>query len=103
MRALLNHAELLATQIAELTLGQQEINARLNHGAGRMTKLETGVAENTVITTEVRDLLTALKGGLRLAGWLGSAAKWLGGLAVAGAGLYTAFYMLMHGGQPPGK
>jgi hypothetical protein len=53
------------------------------------------------VTHEVRDLLTAFKGGFKVLGWLGTGLKWVGGIALACTTIYTALYMATHGGQLP--
>ena len=82
---------ILAKQIADLTADN-----------GRLRQLESSLSENTAITSEIRDLLTAVKGGIRVLGWLGTGAKWLGAIAGAVAAIYTVAYMVTHGGRPPG-
>lgn len=100
---LLTSHHTLSAQIAELALAQQGVEARLREGDGRMTELATELAKNTEVTTEVRDLVAAFKGGFKLAGWFGTGMKWLAGLAAAGVSIYTAFYAATHGGKLPGQ
>lgn len=84
------------------------VNERLDRGDRRFDQLDAEVAENTRLTrasaedlAAIRDVLTAVRGGLRVLGWLGLAVKWLGGLATAGVAIYTAWYALTHGGDLP--
>lgn len=102
VRVLLQHSQTLAQQIAELTITQQQAAERLAKGDARMARLEAGLEENTAVTTQVRDLLTAFQGGFKVLGWLGTGLKFVGGLAVACTAIYTALYMATHGGQLPG-
>lgn len=103
MRVLMTHHGALADQIAELTVAQQEMARQLKAGSARVETIEAKLDTNTEVTTEVRDFLAAFKGGFKVLGWLGVGAKWVGGMAGAAAAVYTAWYMLTHGGQmPPG-
>ena len=103
VRVLEQLAELLSAQMADLAIGQQEAVKQRQQFAERMTHIETNLADTQAVTYEVRDLLTAFKGGFRVLGWLGTGAKWLGGIATACVAIYTVGYMLTHGGQlPPG-
>lgn len=80
-----------------------DIDQRLQRGDTRMASIEADLASNTAITREIRDLMDAARLGLRMLGGLGQVAKWCGVLATAAVALYTAGYMLLHGGQPPSK
>lgn len=102
IRVLLQHDDLLARQVAELTVGMHTIQRQLQHGDQRMTSMATDLAANTATTTEVRDLLAAFKGGMKVLEWLGRAARWVGGIAAALTAIYTVFYMATHGGDLPG-
>lgn len=62
----------------------------------RVARLERAVAENTDITRDVRDMLTAGRVMVK-------AAKVLGAVAAAGSAMWIAFYQLTHGGHPPGR
>lgn len=80
----------------------QELIERANKRDTELHELRAELAENTRITAQVRELLDAMRAGLRVIGWLGKAAKWGGALAAAGTALYTAYHMATHGGRPPG-
>lgn len=74
----------------------QRIEQQLAEGARRMAALEAGqrrmraeLAANTSVTTEIRDLLTVGKSGLRIGGWVGSFVKWAGGIAAGVAGIWA--------------
>jgi hypothetical protein len=62
----------------------------------RVARLETAVAENTELTRDVRDMLTAGRVMVK-------AAKVAGAVAAAGSALWVAFYQVTHGGHPPGR
>lgn len=77
------------------------IEARLLDGSARMDRMEAELSANTAITVQVRDLLQALRGGLRVLGWLGVAAKWIGGIAAAVTAVWALIHALIHSGRPP--
>jgi hypothetical protein len=62
----------------------------------RVGRLEQAVAENTELTRDVRDMLTAGRVMVK-------AAKVAGALAAAGSALWIAVYQITHGGHPPGR
>jgi hypothetical protein len=101
VRVLEQLGELLSAQMADLAIGQQEAVKQRQQFADRMTTIETKLADTQSVTHEVRDLLTAFKGGFKVLGWLGTGAKWVGGIATACVAIYTIGYMLTHGGQLP--
>jgi hypothetical protein len=96
LRILVTHSRMANAQLAEFTVAHKLTDKRLD-------AIETSLEENTQITTEVRELLTAFKGGMRVLGWLGTFAKWAGGIAGACVALYSAWYALTHGGDLPGS
>lgn len=102
IRVLLQHDDLLARQVAELTVGMHNIQRQLSAGDTRMSSMSAELVANTATTTEVRDLLAALKGGMKVLEWLGKAARWAGGIALAVSAIYTVIYMATHGGNMPG-
>lgn len=102
IRVLLQHDDLLARQVAELTVGMHNIQRQLGESSAHMTELSLGLAANTSTTTEVRDLMDAIKGGMKVLEWLGKAARWIGGIAAACTAAYTLIYMALHGGDLPG-
>lgn len=77
----------------------EAIEDRLDRGSDRMKAIEVELRENTDTTKEVRELLEVGRSGFKVLGWIGVAAKWLGGVAVA----VGAIWSLLHGVQPPGK
>jgi hypothetical protein len=80
-----------------------ELIRRANHRDTELHELRSQLKRNTEITEEVRELLGAFKGALRVMGWLSRCAKWGGALAAAGTAIYTALYMATHGGRLPGN
>lgn len=93
----------------------EDIRVRLQRGADRMDRLERGyrelkggqatisgqlfentrlTKENTEITTQVRDLMTTGRMGTKLI-------KWAGGMAIAGAAIWSAVYAALHNGKLP--
>lgn len=77
------------------------IEARLLEGSARMDRMQAELSANTAITVQVRDLLQTLRGGLRLLGWLGVAAKWIGGIAAAVTAVWALIHAAIHSGRPP--
>lgn len=67
----------------------------------RMDLMDAEIKTNNELTQDIRDLLAAFKGGFRVLGWLGTGAKWLGGIAGAAVALWVAWQTLTHGGVPP--
>jgi len=71
----------------------------LRDGRERMDRIESDVRSNTDITAamkadtqDVLDILNAVKGGLKVLGWLGTAMKWIatvGGAVATVWGLVT--------------
>lgn len=75
--------------------GQLEaIRRRLDAGDHRMTAIERALAENTDITRDIRDAVTAGRVFTKVI-------KWVGVLAVAGSAIYAAVYQLTHSGRLP--
>jgi hypothetical protein len=62
-----------------------------------MQALRAKLEENTAITQEVRDVLDAIKTGMRAVNWLGAATKWIFGLGASIAVIWAA----THGGKTP--
>lgn len=60
----------------------------------RLSALEQAVEDNTQLTREIRDAVTAGRVATRVI-------KWLGGLALAFSALSALYYQLTHGGRLP--
>lgn len=93
----------IALQEVELADRLRQIDERLDRGSERMDLMQAELKSNTDVTTEVREILSAVRTGLRVLGGLGTAAQWAGRLAAAAVALWGAFYALTHGGRPPGS
>lgn len=78
------------------------VQRQLANGDQRMTSIETELRANTVLTTEVREILAFARAGLRVIGALGTAVQWLAKIAAAAAALYAAWQAARHG-LPPTK
>lgn len=92
--ALLSHARHTTKTIDKLTCAVGEMKATLDEVGGLLAAQRVQLAENTEITSSVRDAVTAG----RVAGHV---IKWAGYLAAAGTALYGAWWTLTHIGQPP--
>ena len=80
--------------------------ARLDAIESRMDALDLAMKGNTAATLEgnrdVRELLEifqAVKGGFKVLGWLGTAAKWVAALVGAAGAVYAAWHTAT-GGKP---
>lgn len=93
---------LLTDQISEVTVGMQGVQSCLTQGATRMQRIEQELAANSTITAEIRDILSAVKLGLKVLGSIGLIVRWAGFIAAACAAIYTSWHMIQHGGKPPG-
>lgn len=77
------------------------VEDRQTEAFSRMENMQRELTANTEVTTEVRELLSAAKGGLKVIGGIGTVAKWIGGIGAAGISLYTLWHMITHGGKAP--
>lgn len=91
-------------RFADPDLWRANICRQLKEGAARMDAMQVEIEANTQVTLalkddtgELLDILNACRGGLKVLGWIGTAAKWLAGVAAAVGILYG----LLHGGLPP--
>ena len=55
----------------------------------KYTELSGKIDTNTGLTQEIVDIFSALKGGIRVIGWVGNLAKWTSGVAVAVGAIYV--------------
>jgi hypothetical protein len=78
------------------------VQRQLASGDLRMNSIESELRNNTAITADVKALLDAARVGLKVIGWLGTAATWLGKIAAAVGAVYAAWQLIKHG-NPPGK
>lgn len=78
--------------------GQLEaIHERLDQGDKRMAAIESEVAKNTAITNDIKEILDAVRLGLKTLGVLGAVVKW-GGMVAGGI---AALWALFHQGPKP--
>lgn len=105
--ALLEGQHQLAKQMAEIVLAHQEIVRRHNEDLIRVARIERTISETALALVGVKEVLgtvAALKGGLRVLGWLGSAAKWLASIGAAVVLVLAVLkYLLLNGSIPPPK
>jgi hypothetical protein len=76
------------------------IEQRLQRGSEHMALIDGAIAENTTLTREVRDVLDAFKGGMKVLGWLGTGMGWLGKIAAAVVAIWGFIYAITHNGSP---
>ncbi len=95
---------------AQIAARLNAIDARLDRGSEKMDQHAQALADmasdlkrNTETTDEVREVLDVGRNGLKVLGWLGGGAKWVGTLATAALAVYGALYAIFHGGQMPPK
>jgi hypothetical protein len=78
------------------------VQRQLATGDLRMNGIESELRNNTAITADVKALLEAARVGLKVIGWLGSAAVWIGKIAAGVGAIYAAWQLIRHG-APPAK
>lgn len=101
--ALLEGQHQLAKQMAELVLTHRDVARRLDEGDARFERVERTIkdtAEAVGKVKEVVDTVAALKGGLKVLGWMGVAAKWVASIGVAGAILVAAIKFVLYQHPP---
>lgn len=86
------------------------IDKRLDRGGERMDHIEEALRANTAATLdgnrdarEVLEIFQAVKGGIKVLGWIGGVARWAAPIATLAVAAYGAFYAITHGGQLPPK
>lgn len=87
---------------------QTHVANQLRAGSVRMDAMQADIQANTALTSalksdtsELLDILSAGKGGLKVLGWIGAVFKWVGGMAAAGAAIYAFLQVVLHGAVPP--
>ncbi len=98
MLVILQSVSTLTDQVAEITVAQHKAVRDLAARDDEIRAIRETVQKNAETAQEVLDLFTALKGGFRVLGWLGTAAKGIAGLAAAAAALWAAYSQFKHGG-----
>lgn len=73
------------------------VQRQLAAGELRMTAIEAGLKMNTDLTVDVKALLEAARLGLKVLGWIGTAAAWTGKIAAAIGAIYAAWQLIRHG------
>ena len=66
----------------------------------KLARMEASLQANTKITTEVKDILDALRGALKVLAWVGKAAKILAPIIVLGTAVLGLVSQLKIGGKP---
>jgi len=89
--ALLVHARHTSQTLTLMTDAVQEIQGLVATMAAHVKLLQSEMVENTQITTTVRDTITAGRIATQVI-------KWVGGFAIALAGIYGAWLTFRHGG-----
>jgi hypothetical protein len=84
-------ADMLEAAIAEVRKEQESIRAELKINTETTAKIKD-------LTEEMVDLFTAAKGAFKVLGWIGTLVKWIGGIAIACAGLWGLW---TNSGMPP--
>lgn len=80
-----------------------EINDRLNRGSERMSSIETELRSNTDTTRDVRELMELGRNGFKVLGHIGTAVKWLGGIAAALVACWSLYQAWKNGTPPSSK
>lgn len=77
---------------------RRHVCERFREGKERMDSFDEKLTTNTKLTQTIHDntsdlveTFKAVKGGFKVLGWFGSLAKWLGGIAAAGAAIVAAY------------
>jgi hypothetical protein len=104
LAAQLQGQETLARQMAEIVLAHQAIVRRHEEDLPRIERMEATLATNSTVMAEVKEMVstvTALKGGLKVLGWLGTGAKWLVSIAAVIGLVWFLVQFIAHGGRIP--
>lgn len=88
-----DNRETYTTAIAKLDSGHADLRLDL-------VGIRIELSANTVVTTEVRDLLNAAKGAFKFFGGVGAVLKWIGIAAGAIVAVLTLIWTTLHGGRP---
>ena len=63
-------------------------------------EMRSELKKNSELTSEIAELFATAKGAFKFFGWIGSAVKWVGGIAVAAGAIYAFVYSIIHGFPP---
>ena len=100
--AAMHERSALAASIEEIRKEQERFRSELAENSKELaenSKLTKSVDEKT---TEIVELFGKAKGAFAVLGWIGTAVKWIGGIAMAAGAIYAFVYTMMHG-FPPSK
>jgi hypothetical protein len=89
----------------DIPANQEDVKAlkgRLANCEAEMSTMSKLLAVNTQITAETKEVLDAVKAGLRVLGYIGTAAQWAAKLATAVAAIYAAWQLIRHGADSGG-
>lgn len=85
----------------------ESIHGRLDALEKRVEGIERGIEKNTEATLEgnrdareILELFQNVRGGFKVLGWLGAAAKWVAAIAAMFSALWVLWHQ-MHGGPKP--
>ncbi len=73
--------ELLETRVGVLEVQLEEASQLLE----AIQKLQLEQTQNTAMTQELLDAFQSVKGGFKVLGWFGNAAKWAASMSAGGA------------------
>lgn len=86
----------VAPQLTEEQLHRRASDIRIDSLERSVQQVSEGLEQNTIITNGIKlsmdegiEILNALKGGLKVMGWLGKFAKWVAAIAAGFAAIYA--------------
>jgi hypothetical protein len=68
------------------------IHEKITNSEQRMDTIETNLAKNTALTSEIHDWLKVGKSGLQVLGWMGHFLGWVVSLSAGAAALYASYH-----------
>lgn len=69
-----------------------KMQAKIEKQEQELAEIRKELAENTIITRELRDILVTVKSGAHMFGWIGIAINWIGGVVAAVVALWAMFH-----------
>lgn len=97
-RTLLNNVRHLAARVevlgVQLKVNDQALSGLRRDNEQALKDISTQLDQNTVLTADIKDFLTTVRGGFKVLGWLGSGLKWLGALAAAVLAIWAFLELL---------
>lgn len=82
-------------RLLDVQKAMDQVNDRLDKGQERMDSIEAMLAQNTSVTTEIKDILDTAKGFFKVTGKIGTFIKWALGIATA----VLAFWFTLKSGK----